>query len=132
MEPRQQHGDEFGCLVDARVVDRVEAGDEPWYYADYAVFVFTHRELDPIHPGVRFVAGTPAELRATIEEAAGEKGVWVVGGGDLAGRARRICRAGDELFQHVPGRGALGLIGLDDGGQVEALRRIDAVKTGHG
>ncbi|BDD81824.1 hypothetical protein TPB0596_15870 [Tsukamurella pulmonis] len=84
------------------VVDRVRAGDEPWYYADYPVFVFTHRELAPIHPGVRFVAGTPAELRATIEEAAGDKGVWVVGGGDLAAQFAEAGMLEEVVISYAP------------------------------
>lgn len=84
------------------VVDRVEAGDEPWYYADYPVFVFTHRELDPIHPGVRFVAGAPSDLRATVEEAAGEKGVWVVGGGDLAAQFAEAGMLDEVMISYAP------------------------------
>ncbi len=84
------------------VVDRVEAGDEPWYYADYPVFVFTHRELAAIHPGVHFVAGAPAELRATMEAAAGEKSVWVVGGGDLAAQFAEAGMLDEVMISYAP------------------------------
>lgn len=84
------------------VVDRVEAGDEPWYYAEYPVFVFTHRELTAIHPGVRFVAGPPTEHRATVEAAAGDKAVWVVGGGDLAAQFAEAGMLDEVMISYAP------------------------------
>ncbi|MET9326635.1 dihydrofolate reductase family protein [Tsukamurella sp. NPDC003166] len=84
------------------VVDRVEAGDEPWYYADYPVFVFTHRELSPIHPGVRFIAGEPAAHREQLEGAAGDKGVWVVGGGDLAAQFAEAGMLDEVVISYAP------------------------------
>jgi len=47
-------------------------------------FVFTHRDLKPANENVMFLAGEPTEHRSTIEDAAGEKDVWMMGGGDLA------------------------------------------------
>ena len=59
------------------------AGEGAWPYTQPTV-VLTHRPLDPIVPTIRALAGTPASLRAELEELAGEKEVWIVGGGDLA------------------------------------------------
>lgn len=56
---------------------------EQWSYT-IPCFVFTHRALEPLGDDIRFVSGAPAGHRAAIEEAAGEKDVWVVGGGALA------------------------------------------------
>ncbi|AUH67404.1 MULTISPECIES: dihydrofolate reductase family protein [Gordonia] len=58
--------------------------DEPWPYPDQQTFVFSHRELPLVHPTVRVISGSPAEHRELLETAAGELGVWVVGGGGLA------------------------------------------------
>lgn len=58
-------------------------GDAPWPY-EVPTFVFTHRELPTVEGDIRFVSGAPAEHRAAIEAAAGERDVWVLGGGALA------------------------------------------------
>jgi len=62
-----------------------EAGS-PWPYTQ-PTWVFTSREL-PLVPGadVRFVSGRVAEAHAAMRAAAGDKNIWVVGGGDLAGQ----------------------------------------------
>ena len=54
-----------------------------WTYTA-PTFVFTHRELQPVAETIMMISGEPAEHRAAIEAAAGEKDVWMVGGGDLA------------------------------------------------
>jgi dihydrofolate reductase len=67
------------------VLDHMRRTGEPWSY-DIPCWVFTHRDLEPTGEDVRFVAGEVAEHHAAIAESAGEKDVWVVGGGDLAGQ----------------------------------------------
>ncbi|MCO1338779.1 deaminase [Kocuria polaris] len=47
-------------------------------------FVFTHRELEPANEHVTFLAGGPVDHRTAIESAAGDRDVWIMGGGDLA------------------------------------------------
>ena len=77
---------------------------ESWAYAMPA-WVLTHQDLAP-HPGadIRFTAAdTPealAALHAEMVAAAGERDVWVVGGGDLAGQ---FAEAGllDELVVSI-------------------------------
>jgi dihydrofolate reductase len=57
------------------------------FYGDRPTFVFTSRELPtPEGADVRFVHGTVAAALPAILAAAGERDVWVVGGGDLAGQ----------------------------------------------
>ena len=56
---------------------------EPWGY-DVPCFVFTHRDLEPVADSVRMVSGPPGDVHAELAAAAGERDVWVVGGGDLA------------------------------------------------
>lgn len=70
------------------------SGDRPTY-------VFSSREL-PVPEGadVRFVRGSVAEALPAIIEAAGERAVWVVGGGDLAGQFHD-AGALDELIVTV-------------------------------
>ncbi|WP_213010704.1 dihydrofolate reductase family protein [Paractinoplanes toevensis] len=61
---------------------------EKWqeYYGDVPSWVFTHRDLPPI-PGadLRFVQGDVRPVHAAMTAAAGEKNIWVTGGGELAG-----------------------------------------------
>ncbi|MEC5149054.1 dihydrofolate reductase family protein [Cryobacterium sp. GrIS_2_6] len=57
------------------------------FYGDRPTFVFTSRDLPtPDGADVRFVRGNVAAALPAILAAAGEKDVWVVGGGDLAGQ----------------------------------------------
>jgi dihydrofolate reductase len=64
-------------------------GGESWakWYGDTPCWVFTHREL-PVVPGVRleFVQGDVAPVHAAMVEAAGDKNIWLMGGGDLVGQ----------------------------------------------
>ncbi len=59
----------------------------PGYYGARPTFVFTSRVLPPV-PGadIRFVSGPVTDHWAAIQQAAGGRDVWVVGGGDLAGQ----------------------------------------------
>ncbi len=59
---------------------------EAWFY-DVPTWVLTTRTL-PSYDGadVRFAAGPVTELHPELTAAAGERGLWVVGGGDLAGQ----------------------------------------------
>ncbi len=59
----------------------------PTYFGARPSWVFTTREL-PAVPGadVRFAAGPVRDHWADIAASAGDREVWVVGGGDLAGQ----------------------------------------------
>lgn len=59
----------------------------PKYYGSRPTFVFTSRELPSVAGAdVRFVSGDVRSVWPAIGAAAGDKDVWVVGGGDLAGQ----------------------------------------------
>lgn len=58
---------------------------EKWAY-DMPSWVFTHRDLAPIADGITFTSAPVPEVHAEMVAAAGGKGLWVVGGGDLAGQ----------------------------------------------
>jgi dihydrofolate reductase len=66
------------------VLERPELWHE--WYGDRPSWVFTHRELPSI-PGadVRFVAGDVVPVQREMAAAAGERDLWLVGGGELAG-----------------------------------------------
>ncbi|EPD83216.1 hypothetical protein HMPREF1529_02588 [Microbacterium sp. oral taxon 186 str. F0373] len=67
----------------------VLAHPERWrqLYADTPTFVFTTRTLPtPAGADVTFVSGAVAEALPRIRAAAGDRDIWVVGGGDLAGQ----------------------------------------------
>ncbi len=57
---------------------------EPWMY-DVPAFVFSHHPHSPVDGAdVRFVEGDVAPVHAAMIDAAGDRDLWVVGGGDLA------------------------------------------------
>lgn len=62
-----------------------EAGSR-WPYAQ-PTWVFSHRSL-PVVPGadIRFVRGDVRPVHTAMRKAAGDKNLWIVGGGDLAGQ----------------------------------------------
>jgi dihydrofolate reductase len=58
----------------------------PWPYTQPS-WVFSHRALDGIGGvDLRFVAGDVRPVHVAMREAAGERNLWIVGGGDLAGQ----------------------------------------------
>ena len=63
----------------------LEAAESGWPYAGTPSWVFTSREL-PVPEGadVRFVAGDVGPALEEMRAVAGERNIWVVGGGDLA------------------------------------------------
>ncbi|MCW2848506.1 MAG: dihydrofolate reductase [Marmoricola sp.] len=75
----------MGATTYAWIGNHMRAHDEPWAY-DIPCWVFTHRDLEPLGEDVRFVSGGVREHHAAIAESAGDRDVWVVGGGDLAGQ----------------------------------------------
>ena len=62
---------------------------EKWagFYGDRPTFVFTSRQLPtPAGADVRFRSGSVADVLPELLSAAGDRDIWVVGGGDLAGQ----------------------------------------------
>jgi dihydrofolate reductase len=57
-----------------------------WLY-DVPCWVFTHRQL-PVVPdaAIEFVSGEIAPVHEQLVDAAGDRNVWIVGGGDLVGQ----------------------------------------------
>jgi len=63
------------------------AHPEKWPYRDRLAVVCTTRDLPPIpDAGLRFHSGPVSEIWPALRSAAGDKDVWIVGGGDLVGQ----------------------------------------------
>ncbi len=73
----------MGATTYEWIVDHQAKIGEKWPY-QVPAYVFTHRELEPIGDDIHFVSGEPKGLYDDIKAAAGDRDVWVVGGGDLA------------------------------------------------
>ncbi|MET7767936.1 dihydrofolate reductase family protein [Nocardia sp. NPDC005366] len=61
---------------------------ESWQstYGDLPTWVFTHRDLPAVAgANLRFVSGGVEPVHREMTEAAGEKDIWIIGGGGLAG-----------------------------------------------
>jgi dihydrofolate reductase len=69
--------------------DRLLDDPDKWrgYYGETPCWVFTHRSLPPI-PGadIRLVQGDVVPVHEEMTRAAGDKNIWLVGGGDLVGQ----------------------------------------------
>jgi dihydrofolate reductase len=88
------------------ILDHEFAGKEPaewkWPY-DIPCWVFTHRQL-PVVPDAR-VEFTSAEIAAVHRElvdAAGDRDVWIVGGGDLVGQFADAGLLDEVIVQIAP------------------------------
>jgi dihydrofolate reductase len=68
------------------LVRNIKETGQPWPYAQ-TTWVFTTRMLTvPEGADIRFVQGDVRPVHAQMRLAAGEKNIWIVGGGDLAGQ----------------------------------------------
>ena len=76
----------MGSVTYSFVLDELGSGAE-WPYRGKPAFVLSSRDLplpDDDGRGVRIVAGRVSELYPEIRDAAGDRDVWVVGGGNVA------------------------------------------------
>jgi dihydrofolate reductase len=72
------------------VLDHESAGKDPggwkWPY-DIPCWVFTHRQLSVVPDApVEFTSVDIATVHKQMADAAGDRNIWIVGGGDLAGQ----------------------------------------------
>jgi dihydrofolate reductase len=80
----------MGATTYEWILDHEFAGKDQsewkWPY-DIPCVVFTHRELQvvPAAP-VEFTSADIGDVHAQLSQAAGERNIWIVGGGDLAGQ----------------------------------------------
>ncbi|WP_182525820.1 dihydrofolate reductase family protein [Nocardioides dongkuii] len=89
----------MGATTYCWVRDHLAESGESWPY-DLPCWVFTHRDLEPVGERITFTSDPVPTVHAAMVRAAGDQGVWVVGGGDLAGQH---ADAGllDEVVVHV-------------------------------
>lgn len=72
------------------LIHHESAGKDPedwqWPY-DIPCWVFTHRQLPVVpHAAIEFTSVEVATVHKAMVAAAGDRNVWIVGGGDLAGQ----------------------------------------------
>jgi dihydrofolate reductase len=68
------------------ILDYESAGESKWPY-DVPCWVFTHRQLPVVpDPQIEFTSGDVAPVHGEMLRVAGDRNVWIVGGGDLAGQ----------------------------------------------
>ena len=76
--------------------------DGRWGYTQ-PTWVFTHRDLTvPEGADIRLTSGDVAEVHAEMVGAAGDKDLWVVGGGDLAGQFADAGLLDEVWVQYAP------------------------------
>lgn len=76
--------------------------NEKWPY-DVPSWVFTHRDL-PVMPGgqIELVRGDVAPVHEQMARAVGDRNIWIVGGGDLAGQFAGAGLLDDVLVTIAP------------------------------
>lgn len=72
-----------------------------WAY-DVPCWVFTHRSFSPRGEDIRFTSGPVPEVHRQMLAAAGERNVWVVGGGDLVGQFHDHGLLDEVWVQYAP------------------------------
>lgn len=123
-----------GALVmGARTYDVIAGGlVEAWPYGDLPTYVYAHRER-PVMDGadVRFVDGPVGGRHDEMLAAAGDRNLWLVGGGALASQYVDAGLLDDLLLTVVPvwlGSG----IPLFDGRHLEPMRLVETHRFSSG
>lgn len=77
----------------------LQHGKGEWPY-EQPCWVFTHRDLPVAHEQIELTSDDVADVHARMRAAAGDRDIWIVGGGDLA---RQFVERGllDELIVYV-------------------------------
>ena len=75
----------MGATTFAWLGDHMRTTGEAWSY-DIPCWVFTHGQPAALGDDIRFVTGDVHQHHPAIAASAGERDIWVVGGGDLAGQ----------------------------------------------
>lgn len=102
-----QHYERFvervGALCMGATTYRWIRDHEPdtWPY-DVPCWVFTHQAFPPTDHDIRFTTSPVPEVHAAMLDAAGDRDVWVVGGGDLAGQFHDHGLLDEIWVQYAP------------------------------
>ncbi|MDP9377565.1 MAG: dihydrofolate reductase family protein [Actinomycetota bacterium] len=78
-----------------------EGAEAPWPY-DVPCWVFSHHGLQARPGDIRFVQGSVATVHREMAAVAGERNIWVVGGGDLAGQFADAGLLDEVWVQYAP------------------------------
>ena len=91
----------YEWILDHEFADK-DPAEWKWPY-DVPCWVFTHRQL-PVapHSGVEFTTADIAPVHEEMVSAAGDRNVWVVGGGDLAGQFADVGLLDEVLVSIAP------------------------------
>lgn len=73
----------MGATTYQWLVDHLARSGEQWSYT-MPSWVFTHRDLPIIGEGITFTQDPVQDVHASMAAAAGDRDIWIVGGGDLA------------------------------------------------
>jgi dihydrofolate reductase len=105
----QARYDEFFAGVGAIVMGArtyeflLAGGADAWTYADTPCWVLTHREYStPGGANVTFLAGDAHAAHAAPLRAAGDRNVWVLGGGDVAAQLVAADLVDELILTIVP------------------------------
>jgi dihydrofolate reductase len=88
------------------ILDHEFSGKDPanwkWPY-EIPCWVFTHREL-PVVPNaqIAFTSGNVAPVHEQMVAAAGDRNLWIVGGGDLVGQFADVGLLDEVIVQFAP------------------------------
>lgn len=95
---------EVGAIVMGASTYEFILGAGPGAYTyDVPAWVLTHRELPGVEGrDVRFRAGDAASIVDEVVEAAAERDVWLVGGGDVVAQFARIGRLDEIIVTIMP------------------------------
>jgi dihydrofolate reductase len=91
----------YEWILDYEFADKDRA-EWKWPY-DIPCWVFTHRQL-PVVPGaaVEFTRADVATVHEEMVDAAGDRNVWIVGGGDLAGQFADVGLLDEVIVSIAP------------------------------
>ena len=93
--------DGIGALAMGASTYRWVLDHHEWPYS-LPTWVFTHREFPPPPAGVRFTSDDVAAIHREMVAAAGEKDVWLVGGGELVGQFADRGLLDEVWVQYAP------------------------------
>jgi dihydrofolate reductase len=89
----------MGATTYQWILDNDEPGN--WSYT-VPCWVFTHRQFPETDHDVRFTSAPVADVHAAMVEAAGDRDVWVVGGGELVGQFHDHGLLDEVWVQYAP------------------------------
>lgn len=93
----------MGATTYRWIVDHHVGGDgEHFWPYDVPCWVLTHRDLPAVSGDIRFAQGPVAPLHPEMVAAAGDRNLWVIGGGDLAGQLADAGLLDEVWVQYAP------------------------------